>query len=140
LAGTVYLLVRAARDGTVTDVIAEQVNLKVVASENVMEQWRHVFEKASVRQAKRWKFSPPTQGEKASADYFVMRVPVVFSLDNPSRTNVYGRWEAYVPGPRKADPWQEGTEGIGFSPDTLAPGEAYLAGSGLRLKTSLSGT
>jgi hypothetical protein len=140
VAGTVYLLVRAAPDGTVTDVIAEQVNLKVVASENVMEQWRRVFEKASVRQAKRWKFSPPTEGEEATADYFVMRVPVVFSLDSPSRTDVYGRWEAYVPGPRHADPWEAVKEGIGFSPDTLAPGDAYLAGSGLKLVTELSGT
>ena len=33
VAGTVYLLVRAGRDGKVNDAIAEQVNLKVVGSE-----------------------------------------------------------------------------------------------------------
>ena len=140
VAGTVYLLVRAGRDGKVTDVIAEQVNLKVVASENVMTQWRRVFEDASVRQARRWTFRPPTEGVDAGADHFVMRVPVVFSLDDPGAATAYGRWEAYVPGPRKANPWQEEKEGIGFSPDTLSPGDAYLAGSGLRLTTALSGS
>ena len=140
VAGTVYLLVRAGRDGKVTDVIAEQVNLKVVASENAMQQWRHVFEDASVRQAKQWTFTPPTEGKDADADHFVMRVPVVFSLDDHPASKAYGRWEAYVPGPRKANPWQDDEEGIGFSPDTLAPGGAYLAGSGLRLLTVPSGT
>jgi hypothetical protein len=139
VAGTVYLLIRAGRNGAVTDVIAEQVNLKVVASEDAMAQWRGLFEEVSVLQARRWKLRPPTEGEWANAEHFVVRVPVVFSLDN-SGTSAYGRWQAYVPGPRKANPWEEDKEGAGFSPDALAPGEPYLAGSGLRLKTALSGT
>lgn len=140
VAGTVYLLVRAGRDGKVTDAIAEQVNLKVIASEVSMDRWRRLFEEVSVRQAKRWTFSPPTEGEEANAEHWVMRVPVVFSLDDPRSTRAYGRWEAYVPGPRKANPWEQDEEGVGFNPDTLAPGEAYLAGSGLKLLTALSGS
>ena len=139
--GTVYLLVRAARDGKVTDVIAEQVNLKVVTDETKMARWRRVLEDASVKQAKRWTFAPPTEGENAQADFWVARVPVVFALgDSSGAKAAYGRWEAYIPGPRQPNPWEKDKEGAAFSPDTLAPGRSYLAGSGLKLLTELSGS
>jgi hypothetical protein len=138
--GTVYLLVKAGRDGKVIDVATEQVNLTVVADESSMAQWRRVFQDASVRQAKRWKFIPPTAGEDAKSDFWVLRVPVVFALDDPRKTAAYGKWEAYVPGPRLPNPWEEeGDENMAFSPDALPPGGVYLAGSGLKLLTKLSG-
>jgi hypothetical protein len=141
VAGTVYLLVRTGRDGKVIDAVAEQVNLEVVASEKEMERWRRRLADTSIRQAARWSFIPPTEGQEARFDHWVLRVPVVFSLDDPrDRKTAYGRWQAYVPGPRQPNPWQEDEEGTGFSPDTLAPGGAYLAGSGLKLMTALSGT
>ena len=69
-------------------------------------------------------------------DYWVVRVPVVFSLDGArDAKTAYGRWEAYVPGPRNPNPWKQGDEGSAFSPDALVPGQAYLAGSGLKLLT-----
>src|SRR4249919_334705 len=139
VSGTVYLLVRAGRDGKVSDVFVEQVNLKAVADETTMARWRRMFEDASVWQAKRWTFAPPTEGDDARSDFWVLRVPVMFSFDDPrSAKAAYGRWEAYVPGPRQANPWKEDKEGAAFSPDTLAPGGAYLAGSGLKLLTQLS--
>lgn len=139
--GTAYLLLRAGRDGKVIDGVAEQVNLQVVADERSMERWRRVLADASLRQARRWTFAPPTEGEDAKASFWVVRVPVVYSLSSDPRgadQAGYGRWQAYVPGPRTANPWQQDTEGAGFSPDTLAPGGAYLAGSGLKLLTDLS--
>jgi len=139
--GTVYLLVRAGRDGKVIDAIAEQTNLRVAVDEHAMARWRRVLEDVSTRQAQQWKFTPPTQGEDANRDFWVARVPVVFNLDRPHDAPTYGHWETYVPGPRQRDPWDtDGDEGIGFSPDTLAPGRAYLTGSGLKLLTALSGT
>ena len=141
VAGTVYLLLRTGRDGKVIDAIAEQVNLGVVASENVMDRWRRRLADTSIRQTRRWSFIPPTEGDEAKLDYWVLRVPVVFSLDDPhGKKTAYGRWQSYVPGPRQSNPWQENREGSDFSPDTLAPGGAYLAGSGLRLLTALSGS
>jgi len=139
--GTVYLLVLVGRDGKVIDAIAEQTNLKFIDNENAMARWRRVFEKASTSQARKWTFAPPTQGKSAGEESWVARVPVVFSFDRPSKaTPAYGRWESYVPGPRQRSPWGHDEEGIGFSPDTLAPGQVYLAGSGLKLLTALSGT
>lgn len=140
VAGTVYLLVRVGRDGKVTDVIAEQVNLKAVAGEGTMTRWRDAFANVSVKKARSWTFIPPTEGQDASKGFWVMRVPVVFSLDMPSRAKVaYGKWDAYVPGPRQPNPWDaDDAEGAAFSPDALPPGNDYLAGSGLRLLTALS--
>jgi hypothetical protein len=134
-AGNVYLLVKAGADGKVQDVIAEQVNLKVVANENGMERWRRTFAQAAILQARKWCIELPR--DEATPDAFhVVRVPVIFHLD---ALTPYGQWEAYVPGPRQANPWQEEDEGKGFSPDTLAAGRAYIAGTGLKLLTELSG-
>jgi hypothetical protein len=139
--GTVYLLLRAGRDGKVIDAFAEQVNLKVVADENSMAKWRRLLGDTSIRQARRWTFSPPTEGDAAKHDFWVVRVPVVFSFEDPRSVKAaYGLWEAYIPGPRQANPWEKHEEGTAFSPDTLAPGGAYLAGSGLRLLTDPSGS
>jgi hypothetical protein len=133
--GTAYLLVRAGRDGKVIDAVAEQVNLGVVDDERSMDRWRRVLADASLRQARRWTFTPPTEGKSAGDDFWVVRVPVVFSLDGKA---AYGRWEAYVPGPRHPNPWERDKEGSSFSPDALVPGQAYLAGSGLKLLSGLS--
>lgn len=137
--GTVYLLLRIDRDGQVNDAVAEQTNLGVVADERAMADWRRRLEDVSIRQSRRWKFIPPSQGEAADEPFWVVRVPVVYSLGRPPKERRYGVWEGYIPGPRHSNPWG-GNEGIGFSPDTLAPGGAHVAGSGLKLKTELSGT
>lgn len=136
--GTVYLLLRVDREGLVSDAMAEQTNLRVVADERAMAGWRRRLEDVSIRQSRKWKFVPPSQGENADEPFWVVRVPVVYSLGRPSKKPSYGVWEGYIPGPRQANPWSGDEEGIGFSPDTLAPGGAYLAGSGLRLMTALS--
>lgn len=137
--GTVYLLVRAGRDGKVIDAVAEQTNMKVALDEHALARWRRVLEDVSIKQAQKWKFAPPTQGEAAGWDFWVARVPVVFNPGGPKEAPAYGRWETYVPGPRQRNPW-DSDDGTGFSPDTLAPGGAYLAGSGLKLRTDPSGS
>lgn len=137
VASNVYLLLKLDREGSVLDVMAEQVNLKVVSDENSMARWRRMFMEVSVAQARKWCI-PPSNEDLADADtYRVVRVPVLFHLDPLPR---YGQWEAYVPGPRMDDPWSEDdSEGVAFSPDTLLPGRAYLAGSGLKLLTDPTG-
>jgi hypothetical protein len=138
VASNVYLLLKTGRDGRVIDVIAEQVNLKVVSDERSMERWRRIFTDVSLAQARKWCFQPFNKdATEDGADFRVMRVPVTFHLDSLPR---YGQWEAYVPGPRQANPFQKDEEGVGFSPDTLIPDRVYFAGSGLKLLSGLSGS
>lgn len=133
--GTAYLVVKVARDGKVEDVVAEQVNLRIVASENQMGKWRSMLASASIQAAREWNFKAPTAGAQANEEYWVVRVPVDFKFW-PDHTS-YGQWEAYVPGPRQHHPWSEGGVGSG-SPEALAAGGVYLIGSGgLRLLTPL---
>ena len=132
VAANVYLLVKAGADGQVQDVIAEQVNLKVVASERRMEQWRRIFADTAIRQARKWCVEP--SHDSMGAGFRTVRVPVTFHL---SPQTPYGQWEAYVPGPRQANPWEDKPEGKGFSPDTLTPGRTYVAGAGLKLLTDI---
>jgi hypothetical protein len=137
--GTVYLVVKVGRDGKVEDVVAEQVNLEFVATENIMEQARKVFADASIQAARQWKYIPPVKGEDVDAPYWSVRVPVQYSMGG-SKKRQYGQWESYVPGPRQQIPWKGLRDLPSFSPDTMvAGGDGYQTGKGLRLLTPLQG-
>lgn len=135
---TVYLAVKVGRDGKAQDVAAEQVNLRYVAPENIMQQLRKMFGDAAIAAARQWKFTTPVKGEDANEPHWTVRVPCDFVVNGPSPR--YGRWEAYVPGPRHPIPWEGLRDMPSFSPDTMvADGSVYQAGKGLRLLTPLQG-
>jgi hypothetical protein len=122
--GTVYLVLRIGRDGSVEDVIAQQVNLRVAASPKDMEYFRKQFADTCIATARRWRFDPPTQGEAATASSWSVQIPVDFHA--PDRPPVsYGRWEAYVPGPRVPVPWRTSAEADRGSTDAIAAGGVY---------------
>ncbi|SET12714.1 hypothetical protein SAMN05720615_102422 [Stenotrophomonas indicatrix] len=136
--GTVMLLVKVGRDGKVADVIAEQTNLTVVGPERTMNQLRDVLAKASVRSAREWTFNPPTTGEDKDRDFWTVRVPVNYFFDKQSER--YGRWSAYIPGPRQQAPWKTGEEIQVAGTDLLPEGGVYMVGraqEGPRLLTPL---
>lgn len=137
--GTVYVLVKVGADGGVIDSVAEQVNLEVVAPEPDMERWRKVLSRSALNASRRWKFTPPTEGEDALKSHWILRVPVVFGVDEEPRSE-YGEWQIYVPGPRRPNPWgKDDREGLAFGPDALAPGELHQAGVSLRLVGGFDG-
>lgn len=132
--GTVYLVLKVGRQGTVEDAVVEQVNLRIVGSERQMENWRRQFADASLGAARRWTFAPPTGGERAGDPYWSLRVPVEFLIDTGPASSRYGKWHAYIPGPRQRAPWSD-EEDPAFSPDALAEGGGvYMAGSPERLR------
>lgn len=139
MTGTVYLVLRIGRSGRVEEVLAEQVNLGVVArSEAEMARWRDMFVEASVPTAKRWKFAPPTTGPHVNDPFWSVRVPIAYLLPGQKRPE-YGQWEAYVPGPRQRIPWDAPSEDNASGPDALAAGGVYQVGAGRRLLTPLDG-
>jgi hypothetical protein len=138
--GTVYLILKVGRDGSVQDAVAEQVNLRVVAPEADMRMFRKIFATSALVAAQKWTFRPPTEGENAADPYWTVRVPVFYSLDPQSREVSYGRWLSYVPGPRERAPWVTDKDRAGFSPDALVEGGVYMANEkGPRLLTPLQG-
>lgn len=135
--GSVFLLLKIGRDGTVLEAFAEQVNLRTLATENAMKKMRDAFGQSAVTAARRWTFVPPTQGALASAEYWSLRTTVDYFLALDGFK--YGQWSAYVPGPRQTADWVD-KELVRESPETLAGGETQLlAGQGLRLLTPLNG-
>lgn len=142
VAGMVYLLLKIDRDGSVADLVAEQVNLRVVGSENEMRRMRDVLSRSALQAAREWKFGVPSQGESADQPFWVVRVPVNYSLQRDDFSKDEStRWLSYVPGPRQQVRWGEQDEDrAGFSPDALADGGVYLAGGrSPRLLTPLQG-
>lgn len=133
--GTVYVVLKIARDGTVQESFAEQVNLQVIGSENQMASMRAVFSKAALSAAKKWTFQPPATVGSAHETGWVVRVPVEFQFHGYERPT-YGQWDSYVPGPTQRAPWD--TNAIGQqAPDAMIAGMLYDARDGLRLLTPL---
>lgn len=138
--GTVYLVVRVGPSGQVEEVVAEQVNLRVVGLEREMARMREMLARSAMAAARRWQFHPPSSGEAAGAPFWSVRVPVDYRIHGVGPPEEYGRWEVYVPGPRMPVPWQmESLEGIDIAPDTLIAGEVYQAGMALKLLGPLDG-
>jgi hypothetical protein len=134
--GTVYLIVKVGRDGRVQDVVAEQVNLRVVTTENMMGKLRDMFADASISAARKWEFTPPARGDDVDAEYWSVRVPVDFNMGTSSPR--YGRWIGYIPGPRQKAPWVD-SDLADSSPEAMAAGQPRQLGKeGLRLLTPLS--
>lgn len=133
--GTVYVVLKIARDGTVQESFAEQVNLQVIGSENQMASMRTIFSKAALNAAKKWTFQPPVAGGSPNETGWVVRVPVEFQFYGYERPT-YGQWDSYVPGPTQRAPWD--TNAIGEqAPDAMIAGMLYDARNSLRLLTPL---
>lgn len=136
--GMAYLLLKIGRDGSVEDVFAEQVNLRVIGNERQMQQARKLLADASIRAARNWTFNPPIAGDEVDAPFWIVRVPVDYRL-NDKPEPAYGQWEGYVPGPLASAPWIMPTIDSAGSPDALVSGGIYRVGRGPRLLTLLGG-
>lgn len=136
--GTVYLVLRVARDGSVQDVVAEQVNLRVIDNARAMESYRDMLSRAAVTTARKWMFNFPTPGEDADEQFISLRVPVDFVAYDMPQEKV-GEWYAYVPRPRQPVPWRNWDAAM-HAPDAIAAGGVYPdRPTGPRLLTDLGG-
>lgn len=137
--GDVMLLVQVGRDGKVMDVIAEQVNLRVVGDERRMQKLREAFARQSVNTARRWTFRAPTTGDAVGEPFWTVRVPVSFDFNEVNRA--YGKWNVYIPGPRAKASWRTGEQREADLAGLLPAGGVYMAdvSNGPRLLTPLGG-
>ncbi|MBB1087702.1 hypothetical protein H4F99_04285 [Lysobacter sp. SG-8] len=124
VAGIVYLFMEVSREGRVTRVATEQVNLTQYPRHGPSVVYmRDQLARAALKAVERWTFTTPTRGELAGDPYWNARVPVVFRpyADSPSGPG-YGQWEAYLPGPRTQPDWIAAGEGgsDALPPDTIS--------------------
>lgn len=141
VSGIVYVVVRYDRGGTLIDVDAERVDLRVIGSEAQMARWRDVLARSTLSAAKGWKLVVPDGALPQGETYGTGRIPVAYNVDDDDTTGrpPYGRWETYIPGPQKLIPWWDATPMAATAPDTLAPGAFHDGGTGRRLLTPLDG-
>lgn len=143
LDGTVYLLLRIGRDGTVMNAGVEQVNLGEYGSDREMLHFRTVLANSALYAAKQWTFTIPTSGPMANRPFWDVRVPVNYSLiaRGSPRADTYGKWEVYIPGPREAIPWlQQSTYQPSQGSDAIPDGGISAADESLQLQTPLNGS
>jgi hypothetical protein len=142
VSGTVYILIQVGRDGLVKDALTEQVNLDQYASDNDMTRFRNDLAKASLSAIRHWTFNPPTTGKEVESPCWYARVPVAFDIAGGTHLANYGRWNAYIPGPREPVPpsWTNSDRLLSGSPDATPAGTLDLGNGNLKLLTSLSGS
>ncbi|MNK58476.1 Gram-negative bacterial tonB protein [compost metagenome] len=139
--GDVLLLIQVGRDGKVLDVATEQVNLRVIANESSMRKMRDKLARVSMGAARKWTFKAPTTGEKKDDASWTVRVPVRFAF-NDGREDRYGKWDAYIPGPRQQAPWRADKALAEEGGDLLPAGGVFMADAarkGPQLLTPLGG-
>ena len=141
VSGTVFLLLRIGRDGTVEEVVAEQVNLDQYGTSNEMRLYRKMLADASLLAARQWTYNLPTHGKSVNDPYWQVRVPVNFNLlpfgERPKET--YGRWHGYIPGPRETPQWISQTL-LSEAPDATPDDALHTGNATLRLATPLGGS
>jgi hypothetical protein len=142
MSGTVYVLVRVGRDGTVLDAAAEQVNLHRYAEQDMLKVYRRDLADAAVTAIKRWTFTVPTAGPSAQQPYWYVRVPCNFHIaqggyDEHNGRN-YGTWAIYVRGPREIIPWLQDKKLLAESPDATPDGTVHQLGTGVEMVTPLT--
>lgn len=132
--GMVYLVVQVGRDGSVINVDAEQVNLRVVGTNGEMALLRKQLADAATRAARSWTFIPPTTGATVADESWLARVPVDFEIGARGDHGAPGQWKTYVPGPRNMDmPWAREKMSTAGSPDALFGGGIYPLQQGAKL-------
>ncbi len=136
--GTVYLKLQIGRDGKVMNIDATHVNLRTLGSESEMARWRRLFTQSCIKAVRGWTFTPPTAGEEANAPFWIGTLPVAFTLNRAERPQP-GRWETYVPGPRKLVPWADSVGITADNSDALPPNQLHTSSGGRRLITPLGG-
>lgn len=141
--GEAMLLLKIDRTGAVVDAIAEQVNMTVAGSGPAMDRLRGILAKASIAAARKWTFRPPTTGADAQRDSWTVRVPVRYALGDQRTDEAasYGRWQAFIPGPRQTAPWRTQEDAAEAGSDLLPAGGVYMVDGtkrGLRLLTPLA--
>lgn len=143
VSGTVYVLLKVGRDGKVADAVAEQVDLRLVATNGKMAWCRRVLADAALYALKQDTFDLPTAGKDVNRSFWVARIPVDFMLDGDTRVAVreaaYGQWQVYVPGPVQRPDWESGRDSS-RSADAVPEGGALLADTSLDLLTPLGGS
>jgi hypothetical protein len=139
LGAKVVLVLRLDADGKVVDVLPEQISLTSEGSERDVNRFRTLFERASIKAAKRWKFDMTEQiGGRPIGS--MVRIPVTYTLSDGPRPQTDGKWNGFVPGPIRPIPWVTlETVASQAERDRLTDGDVQSLGSRFKLKEEIVG-
>lgn len=136
----VYLVVQVGKDGKVLNADAEQVNLFSAGTDKQMQVLRKLFANAAIKAARQWTFAPPTTGEEAKKDSWLVRVPVEYRIGRERSEPRTSQWETYIPGPRNTRmPWAQEELKLVGSPDALPSDGVYPLKQSVQLLTPPAG-
>lgn len=138
--GTVFLSMRVGKTGQIEDIAVEQVNLSAYGNEMQMRHYRKLLGDAALDAIKTWTFELPTTGKHVNDAYWDVRMPIAFDINVPGKSDedTYGKWHAYIPGPRESIPWAKSSP-FSSSSDAIPENRLSQADQPLQLMTALNG-
>ncbi len=138
--GKVFLVVQIGRDGQVTQAAVRQVDLYRLTDNQAF--FRKMLADASLRAARKWRFSIPTTGVDAAKDRWVVTIPVNYMMRGSyagTEGREYGHWNIYLPGPVEHIPWASANTQHGSgNADAIAGNAPFVRDPRFVLKTPLS--
>jgi hypothetical protein len=135
--GITYVILRIDRAGHVADAFVEEVNMRVVASDEELDRTRKLLAEASLQALRQWNFTPSESSDREP--FRVVLVPVSYELSDrghPISPEVYGQWQSYVPGPTQLAPWVDQDKALTGGIDAF-PADGIYGPSKLSLLTPL---
>ena len=135
LSALVMLRVRLDEHGKVVEVAPYQTSLsRPAASERIADEWRRMFEKASVEAARTWHYrlAEIVDGKPASVDAIL---PIAFHMG----TSAPDEWRAYVRGPVREISWHKDSAGLERDQLAATDGSTAVAESRFHLKSDVIG-
>lgn len=123
MTATVYLALEIGRDSRISRMDVSHVDLGVSGTELHMKLWRRILGDLATDFIQQARFDVPTTGIDAQRDSWTGLYAIPFSIQDEDEStqdnNNYGRWQTFVPGPRKDIPW--------LDPQATGAGNALLA-------------
>lgn len=134
----VMLSVKLDAQGNVVDALPYQTSLSKGGSEAYVKRMRRMFETASIRAVKQWKFTPGEVIDGEPIGSTVM-VPMQYAITEGSRRTLDEQWHRYIPGPITPAPWVDADAVASVETDGLAQGEGVALDSRFRLLSDVVG-
>lgn len=140
--GVVYVAMRINRQGEVDKAAVQQIDLRTRGNQVQLRRWRKAFADASLRAAKKWTFNIPTTGKHAEDGHWLVSVPINYRLVGRlhSQRAGYGRWVAYIPGPKQLIPWLDDDQRqLSSNAAAMSGGGPHMIDQQLHLISPLAG-
>lgn len=138
--GAVLVGLKLTSDGNIENMIAVQSTLfNVRGRDAILAKARELFEDATLRAIKHWKFSVPDNKETPTASELSGVIRVVFKMPKTVASDAPGQWQVELRSEKRIAPWLRDTPAQSIGVSDLGDGEMQPVASAFRAPEGVIG-